>query len=118
MSQASSPEALADRLRAAFAAHPVLGNQKKLRVGVFQGLVRVEGHVFTRDMLRQVDQVVARVAPGEGVRIHVDSEVRPPRPREIRGRVPETSPGGVNVDPSYSVRHLVRREADEAEETE
>ena len=102
----SDVDALVERLRAAFAAHPILKSQKKLTVSAGQGVARVEGFVFTLDMLRQVEETVARVAGDLPVRVAVDSEVRPPRARRVHGRVPETAPGGVNMDPTYSVRHL------------
>ena len=102
----SDVDALVERLRAAFAAHPILKGQKKLVVVAGQGVARVQGLVFTRDMVRQVEETVEQVAGDQPVRVAIDSEVRPPRARPVHGRVPEISPGGVNMDPTYSVRHL------------
>ena len=110
----SDVNALVERLRAAFAAHPILKGQKKLTVSAGQGVARVEGSVFTRDMLRQVQETVDQVAEDRPVRVSIESEVRAPRARRVHGRVPETSPGGMNMDPTYSVRHL----ADEDEESD
>ena len=104
--QTTSDPDLVERLRTAFAAHPILKGQKKLKVSGGRGVVRVEGTVFTRDMLRQVDETVLRVAHGEDVRIAVSSEVRAPRARKVHGQVPETSPGGVSMNPTYSTKHI------------
>jgi hypothetical protein len=103
---------LADALRRAIAAHPILRDQKKLVVvtpgGAAGGAVRLEGSVFTRDMLRQLTELVARLPGGEHVRLAVDTDVRPPQDRKTVGKVPVPSQGPSSVDRGYSVRHVRR----------
>jgi hypothetical protein len=100
---------IAASLTRAIRAHPILRDQKKLVVKEAHGTVRLEGAVFTQDMLRQLHELVARVPGAEAVRILVEAEVKAPQPRAIVGRVPEVSPGPSNVDRAYSVRRPPRR---------
>ena len=64
---------LASRLRRAFQAHPVLKGQQKLKVEVELGRAKVTGAVYTQDMLRQVNDIVARVAGDEDVIVAVEA---------------------------------------------
>jgi BON domain len=106
----SAENPLAERLRRAIQAHPVLRDQKKLRVEVRDGVVALEGHVFTRDMRRQLDELLWRLPGSEEVRVRVEAEISPPRPdRETEGKVPTVSPGPSNVDRGYSTAHLDRK---------
>lgn len=99
---------LADRLERAIRAHPVLRDQKKLHVSAEHGFVRVHGVVFTRDMYRQVLELIDRVAGSERVQVEVEPEIRAPEAPRPEGDVPKVSEGPSNVDRSYSVGHLDR----------
>jgi hypothetical protein len=95
---------LATAMKRAIAAHPILRDQKKLFVKETAGVVRVEGLVFTQDMLRQLQELVARVPGASAVRIAVDAEVKPPRDRATVGRIPTVSQGPSSVDRNYSIK--------------
>jgi hypothetical protein len=97
---------LAALLKRAIKAHPVLRDEKKLKVVANAGSVRLEGSVFTRDSLRQLLDLVARVPGGQNIPVLVEAEVKPPQPRKIVGRVPVVSPGPPSTDPRYSVRSV------------
>jgi hypothetical protein len=105
----SPPDPLAERLQRAIRAHPVLRDQKKLQVVAFGGRVRLEGQVFTLDMRRQVDDLLARLPGGDEVQVEVAAEIAPPGRRPTTGNVPPVSPGPSPVDRAYSTGHLQRR---------
>lgn len=98
---------LAVRLKTAIKAHPVLRDEKKLKVVVVNGVVRVEGSVFTRDTQRQLLEMMGRLPGGDEVAVLVDPEVAPPDPsRTLVGQVPNVSKGAGGTKSSYSVSHL------------
>jgi hypothetical protein len=107
MSEAPRPP-VADALERAIRAHPVLRDQKKLKIVPAGSGVRLEGQVFTLDMLRQVTELVARLPDADEVRLAVEAEIQPPKARDITGRVPRVSPGPSNVDREFSTGHLKR----------
>jgi hypothetical protein len=94
---------LAVRLRAAIKAHPVLRDEKKLVVRVVNGAVRVEGSVFTRDMHRQLLDLLARFPGGNEVTVLTEPDIAPPRDRTLVGQVPPVSPGAGGTKRDYSV---------------
>ena len=100
---------LASRLRRAFQAHPVLKGQQKLKVEVELGRAKVTGAVYTQDMLRQVNDIVARVAGDEDVIVAVEAEVRPAQDRQLEGRVPTVSPGAGATKRNFSISHLEKK---------
>ena len=100
---------IASQLKRAFAAHPVLKLQKKLAVVVEMGRAKVEGSVYTQDMLRQVREIVARVSPGDDVIWAVEADVLPVQDRRLTGRVPEVSGGAGATKRNFSVNHLPKR---------
>lgn len=114
MSDAPSPadpvasHPIAAQLRRAFAAHPMLKDQKKLHVGVELGRAKVFGSVYTQNMLRQVEEIVARLG-GADTLLAVEADVRPVQGRTLEGRVPPVSPGVGSAKRNYSVNHLPPR---------
>ncbi len=100
---------LASRLRRAFQAHPVLKGQQRLVVEVEFGRAKVTGAVYTQDMLRQVREIVARLAEGDDVIVAVEAEVRPVQDRTLEGRVPLVSPGAGSTKRNFSTSHLERK---------
>ena len=100
---------LALRLRTAFTAHPVLKQQKKLVVEVELGRPKVAGSVYTQNMLRQVEEIVARLAGDQDVILAVEAEVKPVQDRSLEGRVPPVSPGAGSTRRNFSVSHLPPR---------
>jgi len=100
---------LASRLQRAFQAHPVLNGQKKLKVEVELGRAKVTGAVYTQDMLRQVNDIVARVAGEDDVIVAVEAEVRPVQDRQLEGRVPPVSPGAGSTKRNFSISHLEKK---------
>ena len=98
---------LAVRLKSALKAHPVLRDEKKLKVVVVGGSVRLEGSVFTRDTQRQLLELMGRLPGGDEIAVLVEPEVAPPRgDRTLHGQVPPVSPGAGGTFSSYSVSHL------------
>jgi hypothetical protein len=101
---------LATRLKAAIRAHPVLRDEKKLKVVVQNGVVRLEGSVFTRDTQRQLLEMMGRLPGGGEVAVLVEPEVAPPDPtRTLVGQVPSVSKGAGSTKTSYSVSHLKKQ---------
>lgn len=107
------PDVLANPLAAkvarAIQAHPVLRDQKKLVVKVEGRTVRLEGTVFTRDMFRQLAELVARIPGSEAIAFDVEPEIQAPQRRELEGRVPGVAQDEHPSKPSYSTEHLPRR---------
>jgi hypothetical protein len=99
---------LARRIRRAIQAHPVLRDEKKLVVTVKQGTARVEGTVFTRNMHRQLAELVAQVAGDEPVDFAATPQIQAPQDRALEGRVPPVSEGPSSVKRDFSVGHLRR----------
>ncbi len=100
---------LAVRLSSALRAHPVLRDEKKLKVKVINGGVRLEGSVFTRDTYRQLLDLMARFPGGDEIAVLVGTDVAPPDgSRALEGKVPSVSPGAGSTKLSYSVSHLER----------
>lgn len=98
---------LAVRLKAAIKAHPVLRDEKKLKVVVVNGVVRLEGTVFTRDTHRQLLEMMGRMPGGQDVAVLVEPEVAPPDgSKTLIGQVPSVSKGAGSTKISYSVSHL------------
>jgi len=98
---------LATRLKAALKAHPVLRDEKKLKVVVVGGSVRLEGTVFTRDTQRQLLELMGRLPGGDEIAVLVEPEVAPPRgDRNLVGQVPPVSPGAGGTKNTYSTSHL------------
>jgi hypothetical protein len=100
---------VAARLKSAIRAHPVLRDEKKLKVTVVNGAVRLEGSVFTRDTYRQLIDLMARFPGGDEVVVLVETDVAPPQPRTLTGQVPQVSPGAGGTKSSYSVSHLPKK---------
>jgi hypothetical protein len=116
MADAATPPApaepehpLAARLNCAIRAHPVLRDEKKLRVNVVNGAVRLEGSVFTRDTARQLLDLMARFPGGDEVIVLVETDIQPPQPRTLAGQVPQVSPGAGGTKHRYSVSHLPKK---------
>ncbi len=97
---------LADKIRRAIQAHPVLRDQKKLEVVVAGRRVRVQGQVFTRDMHRQLVDLLVRIPGADEVLFSVEPEIKPPQGHELEGRVPGISRGPLPSDPYYSTTRL------------
>jgi hypothetical protein len=107
MSDTTPEPALATRLKTALKAHPVLRDEKKLKVVVVQGAVRLEGSVFTRDTHRQLLELLARLPAGNEVAVLVEAEVAAPRgDRTLVGQVPPVSRGAGGTKGNYSTAHL------------
>ena len=87
----------------------MLRDEKKLKVQVVNGAVRLEGSVFTRDTYRQLLDLMARFPGGDEVTILVETDVSPPQPRTLEGQVPQVSPGAGGTKSSYSVSHLRKK---------
>ena len=93
---------LADKIRRAIKAHPVLRDQKKLEVNVRGRRVHVDGTVFTIDMYRQLVEMLVLIPGHEELVFSVEPEIKPPENRELEGRVPGVSQGPLPSDPFYS----------------
>lgn len=104
--KASNP--LADTIRRAVTAHPVLKDQfKTLDISVKDGRVHLTGTVFTRDMHRQLVELLVRIPGAEEIRFDVDPEIRAPMERKgWEGRVPNDGNVYAPSDPRYSNGHL------------
>ena len=103
---ASPTSPLLGLVQRAIKAHPVLRDEKKLQIKSVGPIVRLEGSVFTRDALRQLLDLVARLPGNENVRLDVATDVKPPQPRAIVGRVPVASEGPPSTDAVYSIRSV------------
>lgn len=98
---------LAARLKTALKAHPVLRDEKKLKVNVVSGVVRLEGSVFTLDTYRQLLELLTRFPGSDEVTVLVETDVAPPRTdRVLTGQVPTVSKGAGATKQSYSVSHV------------
>jgi hypothetical protein len=97
------------RVKRAIAAHPVLKSEKKLQVRVVSGRTRVEGTVFTRDMHKQLVDLVTSLPGSEDVTVLAQPEIAPPQPRVLEGKIPPVSPGAGSASPDYSVSHLKKK---------
>ena len=99
---------LSSRLKAAVGSHPILKDEKKLHIRVVSGRVRVEGSVFTRDMFRQLLELVAELPGSEDVTVVAQPDIAQPQNRTLEGQIPPVSPGAGAIAWNYSVSHLKR----------
>ena len=97
---------LAAKLSRAIQAHPVLRDQKKLKVVSDERSVRLEGTVFTRDMYRQLVRLLAQLPGSEAISFDVEPEIQAPQGHELEGKVPGVSQGPLPSARNYSTYHL------------
>lgn len=95
---------LLEKIKRAVAAHPILRDEKKLELGMRGRRVEVGGTVFTRDMHRQLVELLARIPGAEEIVFTCDPQIAAPENRTLEGRVPGVSSGPSPSDPWYSVR--------------
>ena len=94
---------LADRIRRAIEAHPILRDEKKLVVSVDGGRASVDGSVFTISMYNQLVELVSRIAGDQDVSFDVVPQIQPPQNRKLEGRVPGVSEGPSPIKRDYSI---------------
>ncbi len=101
---AGSP--LAQRVRRAIQAHPILRDQKKLKVTLKGRRVGLEGTVFTRAMHRSLVELISRIEGAEEINFAVDPEIAAPGGRPLEGKVPSPSAGPLPSERNFSTKHL------------
>ncbi len=99
---------LAEKIRRAIAAHPILRGQKKLEVVIRGRRVHVQGVVFTRHMHRQLVELLRRIPGAEQIAFTADPEIQAPQKRDLEGRVPGVSQGPSPSNPRFSVERRPR----------
>ena len=107
----SAPEPtnpLAEKIKRAIAAHPILRDQKKLEVVTKGRRVHVQGVVFTRHMHRQLVELLQRIPGAENIAFTADPEIGAPQKRELEGRVPGVSQGPSPSNPRFSIERKRR----------
>ncbi len=95
---------LLERIRHAIAAHPILRDEKKLEIKMKGRRVEVGGSVFTRDMHRQLIELLSRIPGSEDALFTCEAQIAAPERRALEGRVPSVPDAPTPSDPFYSVR--------------
>lgn len=95
---------LLERVQRAIAAHPILRDEKKLEVRMKGRRVEVGGSVFTRDMHRQLVELLSRIPGAEELLFTCEPQIAAPERRTLEGRVPNVTDAPTPSDPFYSVR--------------
>lgn len=101
---------LAARVQRAIKAHPILRDQKKLKLEVKDGRAQLTGTVFTRDMFRQLIETLNLIEGAGDIGFDVEPEIQPvDASKRLEGKVPPVSDGPLPSLREFSVKHLPRR---------